>query len=100
MTVVWLEIQRANGTVDKRAIDPQGHVGIASGACPGCGANPFCVVGGNKRIHNPNMLKADGRCKKCGDAVGYVFARVDTIFGLEEDRAVLDGNFGRCRGYS
>ncbi len=31
-----------------------------------------------------------------GDSVGYVYARVETIFGTEEDERILNG---RCRVY-
>ena len=37
-----------------------------------------------------------GRCVSCDADLGTVTVRVDTIFGIEEDRRVLDG---RCRVY-
>ena len=93
---VWLEINRANGSIEKRNVDPQGHVGVAIGACPGCNVEAFVIVGGNRRIENRDTYKADGRCKQCGDAVGHIYAKVDTFFGIEEDERVLHG---RARVY-
>lgn len=85
-----LEIQTTSG-IDRRKVTPDGRVGIAAGACPGCKAEPFRVQGGNRRIHDRETYVADGRCVDCGDAVGYIYARVETVFGLEEDRNVLEG---------
>lgn len=92
----WLEIQRTSG-VDKRPITPQGTVGRAKGECPGCGVSPFLVQGGNVRIKDEQTLMSDGRCVKCHEAVGYIYARPDTIFGLTEDANVLI--HGRARVY-
>ena len=88
---IWLEIQRSTG-IDRRDVKPLGKVGEAAGECPGCGAAPFLVVGSDHRT-----FVANGRCKACNDPVGYLYARGDTLFGLEEDRAVLE--FGRGRVY-
>lgn len=85
--ICHLEIHRTTG-IERRNIDPQGHVGVAEGACPGCGATPFLVQGQGAHAVNRDTLRANGIAKCCGDAVGYVFARVDTFFGLEEDIAV------------
>lgn len=92
---VWLEIQRESG-IDKRKIDPSNTVGIVEGACPGCGAVPFYVQGTGTHKHSKDVLRANGISKCCGDPVGYIFAKVDTIFGLEEDMNVLNG---RARVY-
>lgn len=90
---VHLEIQRAAG-VDVRHVRPAGDVGVADGACPGCGCTPFEVRGANLRT-DPNRRHdgrmSDGRCVACGDAVGHIYAIVDTIFGIEEDDRMLNG---------
>jgi hypothetical protein len=94
----WLEIQRSTG-VDKRAVRSErgSPVGTADGACPGCGTEPFLVQGDGLRRHTHDTYRANGRSKCCGDAVGYLFAKTDTLFGLEEDDAVL--RHGRARVY-
>lgn len=83
----WLEIQTTSG-IDKRDVKPGGEVGAAQGKCPGCAAEPFLVRGGNMRIHDDETWVANGRCVNCNDPVGYIYARVETVFGLEEDEAV------------
>lgn len=93
----YLEINYADGRVEKRRIKPGGHIGTADGECPGCGVTPFLVQGSDRRIYDREIIIANGRCKDCGDAVGFIYARTDTLFGLEEDRAVLE--FGRARVY-
>lgn len=94
----WLEIQRTTG-IDRRDVHPLTEnpaIGVADGACPGCGSTPFLVQGGNLRIDDRETYKADGRSRCCGDLVGYLFCATDTVFGLEEDRAVLQA---RARVY-
>jgi hypothetical protein len=99
-TIVWLEIQFAN-RVEKRAVTSElgAKSATAAGACPGCGTEPFLIQGSDRRT-DPNRSRdqemANGRCIACGDAVGYIYARHDTIFGLEEDKAIIDG---RARVY-
>lgn len=92
-----LYIQRESG-IDKRAITSTSGspVGTAAGKCPGCGAEPFLVQGGNLRRKDDRTLMADGRCVACRDPVGYIYAKPDTLFGLEEDARMLNG---RCRVY-
>lgn len=95
---VHLEIQRESG-IDRRSVrsEPGAPVGVAEGACPGCGATPFLVHGEGLTRHTTDTYRANGRAKCCGDAVGYLYAKVDTLFGIEEDDAVL--RFGRARVY-
>lgn len=99
----WLEIQRQSG-IDRREVHPLPNnpaIGVADGACPGCGGAPFLVQGSDLRISTrvaPEQLyQSNGRSRCCGEAVGYLYAEASTIFGLEEDRAVL--KFGRARVY-
>jgi hypothetical protein len=96
MSQVRLEIQRQSG-IDVRSVTPDGGAGIAEGACPGCNVRPFHVVGGGMRNIDDRTVRANGRCQSCGDAVGYIYAERATVFGAEEDRAVLE--FGRARVY-
>lgn len=91
-----LEIQRRDG-IERRNVRSLGDVGEAEGACPGCLATPFLVVGGGMQNIDDRTVRANGRCQSCGDAVGYIYAERATIFGAEEDRAVLE--MGRARVY-
>lgn len=92
---VWLEINRDSG-IERRHVKPGPVVGTVDGACPGCAAEPFLIKGHGARRHDERTHRAGARCVSCDDPVGYVYARVDTIFGLEEDERVLHG---RCRVY-
>lgn len=100
MTRFWLEIQRRDG-IDRREVQPlrEPKLGIAVGACPGCGAVPFHVQGGGMEPVDADTIRAQGRAACCGDPVGYLYARTPTIFGAEEDRAMLDKDHQRARVY-
>ena len=87
---VWLEVQRTSG-IDRRNVTPEGTHGVASGACPGCGAEPFIIEGHGRHRHTRDTYRAAGTAKCCGDSVGYIYAKANTLFGLEEDEAVLNG---------
>jgi hypothetical protein len=91
----WLEIQRTDG-IDKRRVREDGMVGVATGACPGCKATPFRLKGGRVETMDDRTIRSGCRCVDCGDAVGYVYHRPATLFGIEEDQRVLNG---RCRVY-
>lgn len=92
----WLEIQRTSG-IDRRSITPSDHFGTVEGACPNCGADLFRVQGVASRLDSQTM-RSGGVALCCGDHVGWIFAERETIFGAEEDRAVLE--FARCRVYN
>jgi hypothetical protein len=92
---IWLEIQRTTG-VEHREITPDGARGIATGLCPGCGATPLVVQGHGRHRYTRDTFRVDGTALCCGDPVGHIYATMDTIFGLEEDEAVLNG---RARVY-
>lgn len=65
--------------------------------CPSC-AKPLRIVGSGRHIESHDTYAADATCVECRAQVGVVRAVVDTIFGLEEDEAVLV--HGRPRVYS
>jgi hypothetical protein len=66
-------------------------------ACPGCKASPTKVAGVKGTMtHNHDTYRADAGCLECQAPMGHLETKVDTIFGIEEDRAVLNG---RCRVY-
>ena len=87
---VWLEIQRLSG-IERRVVKPEGTNGIAEGACPGCGTAPFIIQGRGRHRHSRDTFRAAGTAICCGDSVGYIYAKTNTLFGLEEDEAVLRG---------
>lgn len=87
----WLEIQYREG-VEVREVKPlkDEPVGVAEGECPGCSAEPFRVQGGGVESYGIDTVHSGGRCTSCGDPVGWIYGRHDTIFGEEEDRFMLD----------
>lgn len=66
---------------------------VAEGTCPKCKATPFKIGGTGRRIEGHDTHAADGVCLACLAAVGTIRARVSTLFGIEEDRAVLCGRW-------
>lgn len=97
---MWLVIERESGN-EERGLQPSrcgGH-GVVDGVCPGCGAEPFRIVTEPRQIVNHDTAKYGARCLVCHDPVGWAYARLNTIFGLEEDRAVLDKDHQRARVY-
>jgi hypothetical protein len=97
----WLEIQFAD-RVEKHELraDPENRgLGIVNRGCPGCHAFPLVLTASSPTIAHgkPDTMRANGHTKCCGDPVGYVYQQQDSLFGLEEDRAVLQ--FGRARVY-
>lgn len=89
-----LEIQRTSG-IDRREIRKLNGAVAADGACPGCSAKPFLLKLSGEHIQARDVQRFNGWCAACKDPVGYCYRRVETIFGLEEDRAVLQFNRGR-----
>lgn len=81
----WLEINRADGSIEKRPVRPQGHIGVVEGACPGCGAEPFHIQGGSIEAHSRDVVRSGSRCTACDEAVGWAYGKVSTVFGVEED---------------
>lgn len=69
---------------------------VATGACPKCKVEPFAIAGTGKSIESHDTYAADGVCLKCREKVGVIRATLSTLFGLEEDEAVL---YGRPRVY-
>lgn len=68
-------------------------------ACPSCAAPaPMKIKGIGRRIHSHDTYAADARTLCCGASVGEIRAQVETLFGLEEDEAVLRHGRGRVYG--
>ena len=67
------------------------------GACPKCGDPGYQVTGTGKRpSEDDRAYEADAHCLKCQAYVGTLRVEVNTLFGVREDNAVLNG---RCRVY-
>jgi hypothetical protein len=62
--------------------------------CGWCGS--MHVRGTGKSIESRDTYRADAVCFDCGASRGVLRVKVDTLFGLEEDEAVLHG---RARVY-
>lgn len=65
--------------------------------CPSCATSPLEVSGRGMHIGARDEYHADAVAKCCGADVGRIVVRVSTMFGLEEDHAVLV--HGRPRVY-
>lgn len=70
------------------------HV-LPAGCCPFCGDDDWRVQGG-AISHDRDTYRCQAWCLACGAGVGELRAKVSTIFGIEEDEAVLNS---RCRVY-
>ena len=68
--------------------------------CPACKQkfpDGLPVMGRGNHIENHDTYKATAHGKCCEKVIGVIRVKVSTIFGLEEDEAVLI--HGRCRVY-
>lgn len=83
---------------DVREVEPSmSDSALVTGSCPKCRATPFRVQGSGRSIESHDTYRAAGYCATCRAAVGVIRAVMDTLFGLEEDEAVLVR--GRARVY-
>lgn len=65
---------------------------VLEGVCPKCKTAPFEVVRASDIGRAGHDVQAcDIACRACRVLVGQMRERVSTIFGLEEDFAVLNG---------
>jgi hypothetical protein len=73
------------------------HAVVKDLPCPACADAPFKVAGsGMAPSEDDRAYEAEGYCCACKAHVGRIRAEVNTLFGVREDRAVLQG---RCRVY-
>jgi hypothetical protein len=49
------------------------------------------VRGGGVEHHDHDTYYANAHCTKCSKPVGKLTAKVDTLFGIDEDELVLHG---------
>lgn len=78
------------------AVEPpsaKGQPGRAARACPGCGAAaPLRLTGKNPYLSKDDRaLEAPAFAACCGAEVGLLRAEPETLFGVREDHAVLEG---------
>ncbi len=67
------------------------HVIAEGAACPDCGAAPLKIRGRGIEMRGHDFEEAPAFCLCCGSDAGRVRVTYSTIFGIEEDRAVLSG---------
>jgi hypothetical protein len=65
-------------------------------ACPSCAYAAPLKVRGASSTHDHDTHRASAIALCCDATIGTMEVKVDTLFGIEEDRAVLNG---RCRVY-
>lgn len=60
-------------------------------AVPGwrCGCGGERIAGTGRRMESRDTYASEARCVGCAAAVGTIRAKVSTLFGLEEDEAVM-----------
>jgi hypothetical protein len=76
---------------------PEADHAVVEGSCPRCSATPFAVAGTGKRpSQDDRAWEADAVCLDCRASVGTLRVETNTLFGVREDQAVLQG---RCRVY-
>lgn len=94
-----LTLKYEGTTYALRLDDPDATSAIVLEAvCPKCGSSEWYVKGTGKRPGlDDRSYEADAVAMCCGARVGTIRAAVETIFGVREDRAVLE--FGRARVY-
>jgi hypothetical protein len=80
----------------RKAVEPfkgSDHV-VVDGCCPVCKVEPFKVSGNGMRASDDDRAwEANGFCRSCTKAVGKLRVETDTLFGVTEDRAVLNGPY-------
>lgn len=91
-------LETSAGTLPVRT-EPGLAYAFVDAPCPACGAPaPFKVAGDHRRIHSHDTYAAEARALCCNARVGVLKAKIETLFGLEEDAAVLV--HGRARVYT
>lgn len=84
----WLEINRADGSVELMTVSEYGTCGAVCGPCPGCKQDPFYIKCHAAQMVDDYTIKAGAKCTNCGDNVGWVYHKPPTMFGLTEGAAV------------
>ena len=66
------------------------------GEAPHCDGITLQVKGDGDVVTGYDTYTVDALCARCKEPVGILVTTVKTLFGIEEDRRVLNG---RCRVY-
>lgn len=69
---------------------------VASGACPLCRHAPLHASGSGEQVTGHDTITSACVCRTCDKRIGSIVVTMDSLFGIEEDRRVLNG---RCRVY-
>jgi len=92
-------LTRTDGSVIELATPEPGELTArVDGICPQCGVEPYAVHGHNRHVESRDTYAADAVAECCGADVGTLRVAVETIFGIEEDGAMLA--HGRARVYT
>lgn len=76
---------------------PDADHAVVEGACPECKSTDFKIAGHGRRPSSDDRAwEADATALCCHKPVGLIRVEPDTLFGVREDEAVLQG---RCRVY-
>jgi hypothetical protein len=68
------------------------HVVSEKARCPHCGSTPLKVAGKNQRPSSDDRAwESDGYALCCKLYLGTIRAEAETLFGVREDQAVLNG---------
>jgi hypothetical protein len=98
MKKLWIMLNTRPGEPEKRVDIPKPKEDVSAIEVPRtkcqCGAEPMLVHGAGKIIcpdskHRHDTYMADAVCVKCDGHVGILYAKMDTLFGLEEDERVM-----------
>lgn len=66
-------------------------------ACPHCKASPIRARSNEHIVVHDREVHGSAYCMNCEETVGKLVVKMNTLFGLEEDRRVMI--HGRCRVY-
>lgn len=61
--------------------------------CPECAGAPLMIHGKGEGARTRDSITQPAYCNYCGEVVGTIRAKFQTIFGIEEDNRVLNGRF-------
>jgi hypothetical protein len=91
--VKWVRLYVGDETYECSAPHPEAPFVEAAGWKCRCGSDR---VRGGKPQRGHDEYISDAACAECRAPAGRLVAKVETLFGIEEDIAVLNG---RCRVY-
>lgn len=86
---------RGGGTAKAKQPYAEAQHVVAEGAtCPACGDSPLKVAGeAGATTESFDVIAGGAVCLRCRSRIGEIRAKLSTLFGVEEDRAVLSGRF-------